>query len=100
MVIALSTLFAGDLRAQSPSTGALTGKTLNPSGAVIPSVKIQIMRRDTAVTLSATSDEQGRFGFQLLAPEIMNSKPSRRLSIHCNLTTSTSLSQKSQKSFL
>jgi hypothetical protein len=26
------------------------------------------MRRDTDVTLSATSDEQGRFGFQLLAP--------------------------------
>jgi hypothetical protein len=26
------------------------------------------MRRDTAVTLSATSDEQGRFGSQLLAP--------------------------------
>src|SRR4029077_20951649 len=34
----------------------------------IPGVKIQIMRRDTDVTLTATSDEQGRFGFQLLAP--------------------------------
>jgi hypothetical protein len=32
-------------------------------------VKIQIMRRDTEVTLSATSDEQGRFVFQILAPE-------------------------------
>jgi hypothetical protein len=68
IVIALSTLFAGDLRAQSPSTGALTGRTLDPSGAAIPGVKIQIIGRDTAVTLSATSDEQGRFGFQLLAP--------------------------------
>jgi hypothetical protein len=66
--IALSTLFAGHLWAQSPSTGALTGKTLDPSGAAIPGVKIQIMRRDTSVTLSATSEEQGRFAFQLLPP--------------------------------
>lgn len=90
IMIALSTLFAGHLRAQSPSTGALIGRTLDPSGAAIPGVKIQIMRRDTDVTLSATSDEQDRFVFQLLAPEIMVSKPSSRLSIRFNLTTSTS----------
>ena len=68
IVIALSTLAAGHLLAQSPSTGALSGRSLDPSGAAIPGVKIQIMRRDTDVTLSATSDEQGRLGFQLLAP--------------------------------
>jgi hypothetical protein len=58
IMIALSTLFAGHLRAQSPSTGALIGRTLDPSGAAIPGAK----------TLSAISDEQGRFVFQLLAP--------------------------------
>jgi hypothetical protein len=68
IVIALSILFAGALWAQSPSTGALTGRTLDQSGAAIPGVKIQIIGRDTDVTLSATSDEHGRFGFQLLAP--------------------------------
>ena len=66
--IALSTLFADHLWAQSPSTGALIGRTLDPSGAAISGVKIQIIGRDTAVTLSTASDEQGRFGFQLLAP--------------------------------
>jgi hypothetical protein len=79
IVIALSTLAAGHLWAQSPSTGALIGRTLDPSGAAIPGVKIQIMRWDTDVTLSATSDEQGRFGFQLLAPgnyELQAVKPS------------------------
>ena len=66
--LALSILLAGHLWAQSPSTGALIGRTLDPSGAAIPGVKIQIIGRDTDVTLSATSEEQGRFGFQLLAP--------------------------------
>jgi hypothetical protein len=68
VTIALSILLGGHLWAQSPSTGALIGRTLDRSGAAIPGVKIQIMRRDTDVTLTATSDEQGRFGFQLLAP--------------------------------
>ena len=68
ITIALSTLAASHLWAQSPSTGALIGRTLDPSGAAISGVKIQIIGRDTAVTLSTASDEQGRFGFQLLAP--------------------------------
>jgi hypothetical protein len=68
LVMALSVLFAGQLRAQSASTGALTGVTLDPSGAAIPGVNVQIIRRDNAITLSATSDDQGRFGFQLLTP--------------------------------
>jgi hypothetical protein len=68
ITIALSTLFADHLWAQSPSTGALIGRTLDPSGAAISGVKIQIIGRDTAVTLSTASDEQGRFGFQLLSP--------------------------------
>jgi hypothetical protein len=68
LVMALSVLFTGQLRAQSASAGALTGVTLDPSGAAIPGVNVQIIRRDSAITLSATSDDQGRFGFQLLTP--------------------------------
>jgi hypothetical protein len=68
ITITLSILLAGHPWAQSPSTGTLIGRTLDASGAAIPGVKIQIMCRDTDVTLPATSDEQGRFGFQLLAP--------------------------------
>jgi hypothetical protein len=92
ITIALSTLAASHLWAQSPSTGALIGRTLDPSGAAISGVKIQIIGRDTAVTLSTASDEQGRFGFQLLAPGnygLQAVKPS--LSMPFNLTTSTSL---------
>ncbi len=68
LVMALSILFSGHLRAQSASTGALTGVTLDPSSAAIPGVKVQVIHRETAVTMSATSDEQGRFAFLLLAP--------------------------------
>jgi hypothetical protein len=48
VVMALSSLFCGRIRAQSASTGALTGLTLDPSGAAIPAVKIQVIGRDIA----------------------------------------------------
>jgi hypothetical protein len=68
VVLALSIAFTGHLRAQSASTGALDGETLDSSGAAIPGVKIEVTRKETGVKLFATSDEQGRFTFQLLTP--------------------------------
>ena len=67
-VLAFSITFTGYLRAQSASTGALEGETLDSSDAVIPGVKIEVTRKETGVKLSTTSDEQGRFTFQLLPP--------------------------------
>ena len=66
--LALSITFTDQLRAQSASTGALEGETLDSSGAVIPGVRIEVTRKETGMKLSATSDEQGRFAFQLLIP--------------------------------
>ena len=68
LIMSLTILFAVRLQAQSAATSALTGLTLDPSGAAVPGVKIQLTRRETSVALSGTSDEQGRFAFLLLAP--------------------------------
>ena len=55
---------------QTISTGALTGVTLDLSGAVIPGVAIQITGGDKADTRTTVTDDQGRFGFLLLAPGV------------------------------
>src|SRR4029077_17247732 len=53
---------------QTASTGALTGFTLDPSGAVLPGVVLQLTVEDGSEARSATSDNDGRFGFLLLRP--------------------------------
>jgi hypothetical protein len=68
LIMALTIVFAVRLQAQSAATGALIGTTLDPSGAAIPDVRIQLTRGETSTELSGTSDEQGRFTFLLLAP--------------------------------
>ena len=54
--------------AQTASTGALTGLTLDPSGAVLPGVLLHLTTEDGSGARSATSDDSGRFGFFLLRP--------------------------------
>jgi hypothetical protein len=66
-IMAFSIVSAGHLQAQSASTGALSGLTLDSSNAAIPDVKIEITRKETGVKMSASSDEEGRFAFPLLA---------------------------------
>lgn len=58
----------GCIYGQTVSTGALTGITLDPSGAVLPGVSIHIANQATTETESTTSDEQGRFWFILMPP--------------------------------
>src|SRR5690242_12998594 len=53
---------------QTSSTGALTGVTLDPSGAALPLVSIQLTKPDGTEARKAESDENGRFGFSLLPP--------------------------------
>ena len=53
---------------QTPSTGALTGVTLDPSGAVLPQVSVHLTRLDGAETTDGQSDQNGVFGFYLLSP--------------------------------
>jgi hypothetical protein len=54
--------------AQTPSTGALTGVTLDASGGLLQGATVTFVNQDTGEKGSATSDEEGRFGFLLLAP--------------------------------
>ena len=63
--------------AQTAATGALVGKLLDPSGAVISSAEIQVINRETGDTDSATSDKDGSFHFLLLAPGIYELKVSK-----------------------
>ncbi|PWT83585.1 MAG: hypothetical protein C5B58_06315, partial [Acidobacteria bacterium] len=53
---------------QTPSTGALVGATLDPSGALIPGTIMTLVNQATGTMSSITSDEEGRFGFSLLTP--------------------------------
>src|SRR5579884_3634113 len=53
---------------QTPSTGALIGVTLDPSGAVLPQVSVHLTRSDGTETMDAESDQNGRFGFSLIPP--------------------------------
>ena len=59
---------ADDLRCQTASTGALSGVTFDPSGAVLRGVTIKVTRDDGGQTRSAISDEEGRFGVLSLPP--------------------------------
>jgi hypothetical protein len=53
---------------QTPSTGALNGVTLYPNETVLPGVVVHIANQDTGASASATSNNDGRFSFLLLAP--------------------------------
>ena len=53
---------------QTASTGAVTGVALDPSGAVLPGVLVHLARKGGSESRSATSDDNGRFGFPLLPP--------------------------------
>jgi len=62
---------------QSASTGALIGIVVDPSGAVLPSAVVHLIRDGAGETRSTTSDEGGRFGFPLLPPGTYNVQAER-----------------------
>jgi hypothetical protein len=61
-------LFSGYASSQTPSTGALAGVALDPTGALLPGVVVRLSSRDSSATRLAITDKEGRFGFLLLAP--------------------------------
>jgi Carboxypeptidase regulatory-like domain/TonB dependent receptor/TonB-dependent Receptor Plug Domain len=67
-ILALTVSFSERTTGQTPSTGALTGVTLDPTGAVLPAVILLLTNKDTGSTTSVTSDKEGRFSFLLLSP--------------------------------
>jgi hypothetical protein len=66
--IALTVVLSSRGQAQTPSTDALTGMTLDPLGALFRGATLSLVNRDTDDTESTDSDEAGRFGFLLLKP--------------------------------
>jgi Carboxypeptidase regulatory-like domain/TonB dependent receptor/TonB-dependent Receptor Plug Domain len=68
LALAVSVLFSSSLLGQTPSTGALIGFVLDPSGANVPGVVIRLTSQETGNAVYATSDGQGSFGFLFLPP--------------------------------
>ena len=66
LAVLLSVVIAHSIAAQTPTTGALMGVTLDPSGAAVAGVSIHLIRLDGAEEQSVTSDENGWFGFPSL----------------------------------
>ncbi len=67
MALTIALLSSRNMYSQTASTGALTGVTLDPSGAVLPGVILHLIREDGSEEKSATSDNNGRFGFLIAA---------------------------------
>src|ERR1700741_1568523 len=67
-MVVLCLCFSGRVHGQTASTGALTGVTLDPSGAVLPDVVVTLVNQKTMETLSTTSNKEGLFAFLSLLP--------------------------------
>jgi hypothetical protein len=59
---------ASSLLAQTSSTGALTGRITDPSGAVVPNATVTATSLDTAQARTATTGADGSYTFSLLPP--------------------------------
>lgn len=65
----LAALCAAAVAALSQTTtGSITGTLVDPSGAAIPNVLVNISERSRQSTLAATTDNAGRFAFTTLQP--------------------------------
>jgi len=67
-ILALAAVLSNVVYGQTASTGALAGKVLDPSGAVIPGAEVHLMSHQAGDADAATSDGAGNFHFLLLPP--------------------------------
>ena len=67
LILSLAILSSFNLRAQTASTGALTGTVTDPSGAVVPSAKVTLRNYGTGGTLTTLTSQDGSYSFSLLA---------------------------------
>jgi len=77
LALTLAVLSCGNMFSQTASTGALTGVTLDPSGAVLPGVILHLTQGNASAEKSTTSDNNGRFDFLLLQPGTYNLQASK-----------------------
>src|SRR5271154_6514038 len=60
--------FSSYLYAQTASTGALTGKILDPSGALVRGAEVRLILQSSKNSRLCISDNEGNFHFVLLSP--------------------------------
>ena len=67
-VVALALCAPFSVKAQAPGTGAITGKVIDPSGAVVPQASVTIVSDDTGLSRTVTVAGDGIFRAPLLPP--------------------------------
>lgn len=67
-IVVISLASPSRLSGQTASTGAVTGVTSDPSGAILPAVSIRLSAHDSSSTKSVISDANGAFVFPSLSP--------------------------------
>src|SRR5690348_8665666 len=56
------------LLSQVVPTASLSGTVTDPAGAVVPSVRVELVNTATQVSKDVTADQQGRYQFNFLPP--------------------------------
>ena len=69
LILFITLLSSCALRAQTPTTGELSGVVRDPTNAVVPGVAV-LASSDAGVTRGATTGDAGRYVFSLLPPGI------------------------------
>jgi hypothetical protein len=68
LAVVLVGSIATNTAAQSLIAGGLSGRVIDPSGAVVPNAVVDLKSLDTGTTQTATSNNEGQFRFTLLKP--------------------------------
>ncbi len=66
--IVLALLLASAIASAQIGTSTITGRVTDPSGAVVPQVRIVVVNTDTNFNFTATTNEEGLFRVQSLQP--------------------------------
>lgn len=67
-LLVLALCFTAELKAQTTTSGGLTGVVTDPSGAVVPSADVEIRDEAKGTTRSTRTDQEGTYRFFFLAP--------------------------------
>src|SRR6478672_6047545 len=68
LLAAMVVFAATSSHSQTSTTGALIGVVFDPSGSLVNGADMNLTKRDTREKVTTTPDDEGRFGFSLLAP--------------------------------
>ena len=101
LTLLITLIFPPCSNGQTSSSGAVTGVSIDPTGAILPGAVVRLRRFETGAVESAISDEEGRFHFSLLQPgayELQASKSgadnlvaSATINVHVTETTHVEL---------